>query len=330
MQLFTFFGGFIGKYFKGEIFKMVTKKIRLKIWENNYVTLHTEKGEVDSRYIEVSFKDENLNNLNLSGKSVTFFAQKPDKTQIFNYCTVNTTTNTATVELTSEALNMAGVLICEFQVFDSNNVLLKVGGLKIIVDSEIDFNEAAESSSSADVITVILNSIGNLSLLTTTEKSSLVGAVNELDSRVVPISKGGTGGTTDTAARTNLGVMKGYTIYSNASGTQDTITYATGYTTDEFDFMEIQYFCKVSTSPSIWSRSSVKTLCNTGWRINMVAMYHDGTTFNSFTRTVEFGTSSLSLVSNTRGQMAYKSSSSGSVDNHTDNIFITQVVGYKY
>ena len=46
---------------------MVTKKIRLKIWEDNYVTLHTEKGEVDSRYIEVAFKDENLNNLDLTG-----------------------------------------------------------------------------------------------------------------------------------------------------------------------------------------------------------------------------------------------------------------------
>ena len=61
----------------------------------------------------------------------------------------------------------------------------------------------------------------------------------------------------------------------------------------------------------------------------MVAMYHDGTTFNSFTRTVEFGASSISLVSNTRGTMAYKSPSSGSVST-SDNIYIMQVVGYKY
>lgn len=145
----------------------------------------------------------------------------------------------------------------------------------------------------------------------------------------VSIANGGTGGITDTAARTNLGVMKGYTIYYNASGTQDTVNYNTGYTTDEFDFMEIYYFCKVSSSPNIWVRRSVKTLCGTGWRTNMVAMYHDGTTFNSFTRTVEFGASSISLVSNTRGTMAYKSSSSGSVST-SDNIYIAQVVGYKY
>lgn len=202
---------------------MVTKKVNLRIWEDNYVALHTEKGEVDSRYIEVSFKDENLNNLNLTGKSVTFYAQKPDQTQIFSVCTVNTTTNTATVKLTSEALNMSGVLICEFQIFDSNNVLLKVGGLRIIVASDVDFGEALESSSSADIVTVIMNSIGDLSSLTTTAKSSAVAAINELNAKVIPISQGGTGATAATGARTNLEVFKEYSLYSNESGTNGTV-----------------------------------------------------------------------------------------------------------
>lgn len=315
----------MGKCLKGE-YLMITKKIRLKIWENNYVTLHAEKGEVDSRYIEVSFKDENSNNLNLSGKSVTFYAQKPDKTQIFNYCTVNTTTNTATVELTSEALNMPGVLICEFQVFDSNNVLLKVGGLKIIVDSEVDFNEAAESSSSPDVITVILNSIGQLSSLTTTEKSSLVGAVNELDSKVIPISQGGTGATTATAARTNLELRKEYVIYSNAQGTQGTITFDTGYTAGEFKYFRLMYYVLEN---SVWQRRSVLSYATVGRKINMTSTYYYDGSFYAHTRTWSINSDSLTLEPNVRCYMRYKSSSDGAV-NLNDKIYVTDVIGYKY
>lgn len=303
---------------------MVTKKINLKIWENNYVTLHTEKGEVDSRYIEVSFKDEYLNNLSLSGKSVTFYAQKPDKTQIFNVCTVNTTTNTATVELTSEALNMAGILSCEFQIFDSNNVLLKVGGLKVIVDSEIDFNEAAESSSSADVITVIMNSIGNLSSLTTTQKSNLVGAINELDARVTPVSKGGTGGTTASAARTNLEVMKAFSIYSNSSGTQGTVSFNTGYTTAEFEYIRVFY--KVEDK-----RADTMVKAAEGNKVNLITAHCS--TNDSYmyinARTMTLSASSLIPDNAANGYMRYKSSG-GTTYLGTDIIYITDVIGYKY
>jgi len=302
---------------------VVTKKISLKIWDDNYVTLHTEKGEVDSRYIEVAFKDEHLNNLDLTGKSVTFFAQKPDKTQIFNICTVNTTTNTATIELTSEALDMAGVLVCEFQIFDSNNVLLKVGGLKIIVASEVDFNEAAESSSSADVITVIINSIGNLSSLTTSAKSNLVSAINELDAKVIPISQGGTGGTTAVEARTNLELMKGYSLYSNSSGTNGTITLSNSYT--NYIFIGI-----IFADNGVFNRTVFKTdlgslACLSNWYLSgsdyltATGMYYHGAV-------ISFSDTTATLNRNA----VYNVKDSGDNTHNWDGIKVYSIIGYKY
>ncbi len=302
---------------------MVTKKISLKIWDDNYVTLHSEKGEVDSRYIEVAFKDEHLNNLDLTDKSVTFFAQKPDKTQIFNICTVNTTTNTATVELTSEALNMAGVLICEFQIFDSNNVLLKVGGLKIIVASEVDFNEAAESSSSADVLTVIMNSIGNLNSLTTSAKSSLVGAINELNAKVIPISQGGTGGITAIEARTNLELMKGYSLYSNSSGTQSTITLSDSY--DNYDFIYILFndhsvYNSVVIKTEMSSMANMTTLyANNEVIANVNGLFYHGGLLSFSGTTATFRRNGVYNVRNDIS-LAYDS----------DGVYVNKIIGYKY
>lgn len=301
---------------------MVTKKIRLKIWEDNYVTLHTEKGEVDSRYIEVAFKDENLSNLDLTGKSVTFFAQKPDKTQIFNVCTVNTTTNTATVELTSEALNMAGILNCEFQIFDSNNVLLKVGGLKVIVASEVDFNEAAESSSSADVITVIMNSIGNLSLLTTTAKSNLVGAINELNLKTIPISQGGTGGTTATAARTNLEVRKEVVLYTNTSGSAGSIPLSDSAA--NYDKIVI-YFCD---NNSCYSDIEIDT--PNGKSAQLFTAWHRLATTTLYIKVAQILITGSSIEFAGNKGDTVMSANGISCTSSTEHIKIWKVVGYKY
>ncbi len=322
MQFYRFFSGFMGKCFKGDIL-MVTKKVILGVWENNYVILHAEEGEVDSRYIEVSFKDEVFNNLDLSGKSVTFYAQKPDKTQFFNVCTVNTTTNTATVELTSEALNMPGVLNCEFQIFDSNNVLLKVGGLKVVVDSEIDFSDAQESSSSADVITVIMNSIGDLRELTTTEKSSLVGAVNELDSRVVPISKGGTGAETAVAARTNLEVLKGYSLYHNSSGTQSTVVLSDNIS--NYSLITIHFKDDGGVS------NSVTFLADGLSAVNLTSVTIGYGSAKSYNKNVQLNFTQNTITWNqNKALFIFKSGETPTSEMGSNYLKIIKVVGYKY
>ena len=69
---------------------MVTKEIRLKLWGNNNEIFYAVKGEVDARYIKAYFLDEEEANLSLTGKIVKFYALKPDGTQIYNDCTVDT------------------------------------------------------------------------------------------------------------------------------------------------------------------------------------------------------------------------------------------------
>lgn len=225
---------------------MTTKTISLKVWENNNLTLLANQGEVNSRYIEASFKNQSDSNIPLSGKTVTFYALKPDGTKIFNNCEINTSSNTATVMLTSQMSATEGVLECEFQIFDSNNVLLKANGIKIIVSSKGDFSEAIESTSEFNALTSAINeansfsdSVGDISNLNTITKTSVVAAINEVNTKVIPISRGGTGGQTALQARSNLGLKKEYVLYSNESGSQSTITLSDSY--KNYDNLVIYY-----------------------------------------------------------------------------------------
>ena len=204
---------------------MTTKQVNLDIWNTNNVIVYANSGEVDCRYIEVSFKDDSQNNISLSNKSVTFYAKKPDDTTIFNYCTVDTTNNTATVELTSQTLSVPGILECEFQIFNGNNVLLKVDGLKISVSNSNDFSQAIESESESNVLTSLINNvnknseaIGNLANLTTSQKSNVVGAINELNGKII----------------------SPHILYSNSSGSSSTITVSSSAA--NYKYIEIYYF----------------------------------------------------------------------------------------
>lgn len=136
---------------------MVTKEISLKVWEENQVLIYAVQGEVDSRKLEVLFTEQDGNNLNLSGKRVTFYAVKPDGTKIYNECSIEG--SAATITLTSQMVSALGILECEFQIFDSNNLLLKVNGLKIIVTSKGDFSEAVESTSEYNALTNALTKV---------------------------------------------------------------------------------------------------------------------------------------------------------------------------
>lgn len=141
---------------------MITKEIRLKLWEKNNEIFYAVKGEVDARSIKVYFLDEEENNLNLSGKTVKFYARKPDGTQIYNNCEISTSDNSATVSVTSQMVSVLGIVECEFQIFDSGNDLLKINGLRIIVTSKGDFTEAIESTSEFNALVTALNQVENL------------------------------------------------------------------------------------------------------------------------------------------------------------------------
>ncbi len=223
---------------------MVTNEISFEAWKNNYLIVYARKGEIDARKIVASFKGADGNNLDLTNKSVTFYALKPDKTQIYNNCNVDSSGNTASITLTSQTTSASGIVNCEFQIFEGDELLLKVGGLKLVVEDGGDFSEALESTSEYNALIEAITdaesfseSIGNLSDLSTSEKNTIVGAINEVNNKIIPISQGGTGATTATDARTNLGVMTETVLYSNESGTYSTITLSDDYS--NYNYIEV-------------------------------------------------------------------------------------------
>lgn len=272
---------------------MVTKQITLNVWKKNSVILGFIQGEVDSRYIEVTFNDES-GTLNLANKQVTFYAQKPDGTLIFNDCAVDSDKNTATVAVTSQMESVAGFMECEFQIFNSENSLLKVNGLKILIVSDKDFSEAVESTSECNALLeaihnaqnygeelekylgevgILSSEIGTLSDLTTEEKTSLVGAVNEVNSslisnvndintnisqlntKVIPISQGGTGATTAAEALTNIGAAASAHTHSASSITSGTLPISRGGT-GAATVSTARTTLGFSTATSLYSNSS--------------------------------------------------------------------------
>ena len=68
------------------------KKITLDVWEKNNVFIAANQGEVASRFLEITIKDNN-NKFDLTDKSVQICLVKPDKTQVFNSATIKDAKN---------------------------------------------------------------------------------------------------------------------------------------------------------------------------------------------------------------------------------------------
>lgn len=82
---------------------------------------------------------------------------------------------------------------------------------------------------------------GRLSDLETTVNTNLVAAINEIDGKFpVSIANGGTGGTTATTARTNLGVRTAEQIYYNVDGSAGTIELSSNI--ENYDMVQLFYW----------------------------------------------------------------------------------------
>lgn len=305
---------------------MITQKITLNTCEINHVIIYANEGEVRCRYVEVLFKDDETNDVNLNGYDVTFYAKKPDGTSIFNSCTVDTVNNTATAELTSQTLSVSGILDCEFQIFNSSGVVLKVGGLKIAVAPEKGFSGAIESTDEFNVLTSAIyearsfsNSIGSLENLSTTEKSTVVGAINEVNEKVIPVSQGGTGAQSKIGARTNLEVRKEYSLYSNSSGTNGTITLSDNYS--NYDVIKVLFgdnnvHSVFSFYPSVAYRTPLSTLYTYS---NLAGLYFHGSFLSFSDKTATFSRQGLSDFT-----------SSGTSTMSSTDLKVYKILGYKY
>ena len=67
---------------------MTTKRLTLDIWQKNNVIVKASQGEVNSRFLEISVTDKGAS-FDLTGKTVIFYATKPDGNVIYNYCKID-------------------------------------------------------------------------------------------------------------------------------------------------------------------------------------------------------------------------------------------------
>lgn len=188
-------------------------------------------------------------------------------------------------------------------------------------------NHFGDGSSSAD--------IGDLSDLTTTDKTNVVSAINEVNGKFpVSIANGGTGGTTATEARTNLGVMTGVQLYYNSSGSSGTIELSDEI--QNYQCIDICFFINVYNSlkynvsrvHNLGENSIVTTLTlNAGgvYTLNSTSYFR----VNAFASTIDIIGNSLTQA---RQNRAYITDTMTPVveETTTDTPKIYKIIGYKY
>ncbi|MFR1504480.1 MAG: BppU family phage baseplate upper protein, partial [Opitutales bacterium] len=98
---------------------MTTKSITLNVWQPNDVRVQVNQGEVNSRFLEIKILDKKKA-FNLTGKTVIFYATKPDGNLIFNYCEIiDAQKGLINLAMTSQMSIVPGIMRdCEIDILD--------------------------------------------------------------------------------------------------------------------------------------------------------------------------------------------------------------------
>lgn len=132
---------------------MTTKSITLNVWQSNDIRVKVNQGEVNSRFLEIKILDKKKA-FNLTGKTVIFYATKPDGNLIFNYCEiVDAQKGIVNLAMTSQMSIVPGIMRdCEIDILDDELTKLKIKGLNIEIVRCTDFESAVESTSEFTVL----------------------------------------------------------------------------------------------------------------------------------------------------------------------------------
>ena len=133
-----------------------TTSLNLDAWLVKNVYVKANQGEVNSRFLEVTLTDKGTP-VNLTGKTVTFYATKPDGNVIYNLCTLDDATHgIVSVCLTSQMSAAAGKMPCEIHVTDTNAATLKFVGLELEIIKCANLDDAVESTSEFTALQVAM------------------------------------------------------------------------------------------------------------------------------------------------------------------------------
>jgi hypothetical protein len=127
---------------------MVTKQLEINVWEPSKIVVYTNCGEIYSRFLEVTFKSGETP-IDLEGKSVVIYSEKPDGMVIFYECEIiDESGGKISVGLSAQMTSAAGLVKCEFHIIGGNyEQILKAGGLEISVAECVDSDGAVRSLS---------------------------------------------------------------------------------------------------------------------------------------------------------------------------------------
>lgn len=168
---------------------MVYKEIEIdSTWQQPLGEIRVIQEEADGRELRIYLYD-NGSPLDLTGKTVSVYIQKPDNTMIYNSCRVEG--NQATVTLTLQMMAVSGITkLCELQIIDTDSHTLKVTlpPLRIIksnydgaIESTDEFSALAEQINAALTATKNANEAAEEARTTaaTTAEATATTVINE-------------------------------------------------------------------------------------------------------------------------------------------------------
>ena len=209
--------------------KLTTTHLTLDVWVVKKFCVRANQGEVNSRFLEITLTD-NSALIDLTGKTVIFYATKPDGNVIYNLCTIEDAMHgIISVCLNSQMSAVAGKLPCEIHILDTSASTLKVIGLELEIIKCANLDEAVESTSEftalqeamSEFSTAEIKIDGHLDNKNNPHEVTVaqIGAAasnhnhstGDITSGTLPIARGGTGATNIADAQKNLKIYTNIT-----------------------------------------------------------------------------------------------------------------------
>lgn len=106
--------------------------------------VYAKQGDVAARQVEVSFLDNGVVYTIPQGTTARIRVTKPDKTYVFNDCTISG--NVVTAPLTAQTLAAAGEALADIALYQGEDVLLSCSCFRLMISPRAGSDNAAESS----------------------------------------------------------------------------------------------------------------------------------------------------------------------------------------
>lgn len=120
--------------------------------------VYAKQGDVAARQVEVTFLDNGVVYTIPQGTTARIRVTKPDRTYVFNDCTISG--NVVTAPLTAQTLAAAGEALADIALYQGENELLSCSVFRLIIEKRPGSDEAAESSDEFGALDTLIQQAG--------------------------------------------------------------------------------------------------------------------------------------------------------------------------